>query len=64
MTKQLEAKEEALRLIKMFGRELAIKLTDEIRLELKYKIKESTEREIRFYYWLSVRDMLLQTVIE
>lgn len=59
MTTQLEINKEALRLIKLFGnKELAIKLTDEIRLELKYKIKESNERDIRFYYWLSVRDAL------
>lgn len=59
MTTQLEINKEALRLIKLFGsKELAIKLTDEIRLELKYKIKESNERQIRFYYWLSVRDAL------
>ena len=59
MTTQIEIDKKALELIKIFGnKELAIKATTELRLELKYKISDSKEREIRFYYWLSVRDAL------
>ena len=59
MTTQIEIDKKVLELIERFGnKEIAIKVTDELRLELKYKISDSKERNIRFYYWLSVRDAL------
>ena len=59
MTTQIEINKKALELIKIFGsKEIAIKATTELRLELKYNIPDSEERDIRFYYWVAVMDAL------
>lgn len=59
MTNKEEIDNKALDLIKTYGsKELAIKVTVEIRVELKYKMPECKEQNIRFYYWLSVQDAL------